>query len=162
MDYTRIRYMKEWVSQLPPGNISYKTINGKRYPYYQWTENGKQHSRIVKAYECDELSEKIEQRKVLEKKIREAPEISIASEILDDNFYFSMVKTGQELIEFAEPVNKYKNRGSQTTGYLSCMASGEPERLRLLDSLLVKWMKIWLQRLHSCRSFRAWILRRSI
>lgn len=110
MDYTRIRYMKEWISQLPPGNISYKTINGKRYPYYQWTENGKQRSRIVKADEFDELSEKIEQRKSLEKKIREAPEINIMPEIIEDNFYFSMVKTGQELIEFTEPVRNYKKR----------------------------------------------------
>ena len=26
------------------GGITFKTINGKRYAYYQWTENGKQHS----------------------------------------------------------------------------------------------------------------------
>ena len=30
------------------GGITFKTINGKRYAYYQWTENGKQHSRRVK------------------------------------------------------------------------------------------------------------------
>lgn len=30
MDLVRIRYIKEWISQLPSGNITYKTINGKR------------------------------------------------------------------------------------------------------------------------------------
>ena len=38
MDKTKIEYFKEYISQLPPGNITYKTINGKRYPYYQWTD----------------------------------------------------------------------------------------------------------------------------
>ena len=47
MDKTKIEYFKEYISQLPPGNITYKTINGKRYPYYQWTdkETGKQRNR---------------------------------------------------------------------------------------------------------------------
>lgn len=58
MDKVRIRYIKEWISQLPQGNISYKTIKGKKYPYYQWTENGKQHGRMVKDYELEELKEK--------------------------------------------------------------------------------------------------------
>ena len=35
MDKVRIRYIKEWISQLPSGNITYKTIKGKKYPYYQ-------------------------------------------------------------------------------------------------------------------------------
>lgn len=58
MDFVRIRYIKEWISQLPSGNITDKTINGKRYPYYQWTENRKQHGRCVKEYELQELLEK--------------------------------------------------------------------------------------------------------
>ena len=53
------------------GNITYKKINGKSYPYYQWTQDGKQRSRIVKPEELDDLKQKIEQRKVLEKKLRD-------------------------------------------------------------------------------------------
>ena len=30
------------------GGITYKTINGKRYAYYQWMEDGKQRSRHLK------------------------------------------------------------------------------------------------------------------
>ena len=57
MDLVRLKYIKEWIAQLPQGNITYKTINGKKYPYYQWTENGKQRGRIVKEHELKELSE---------------------------------------------------------------------------------------------------------
>ena len=81
MDLVRIRYIKEWISQLPQGNITYKTIKGKKYPYHQWTENGKQHGRIVKENELEELKEKIEQRKSLEK-IREVTVPSITSSLL--------------------------------------------------------------------------------
>ena len=28
------------IDALPAGNITYKTINGKKYPYLQWQENG--------------------------------------------------------------------------------------------------------------------------
>ena len=73
MDLVRLKYIKGWIEQLPSGNITYKTINGKKYAYYQWTENGKQKGRVVKADELKELSEKIEQRKVLQEKIKNAP-----------------------------------------------------------------------------------------
>lgn len=107
MDTVRIRYIKEWISQLPSGNITYKTIKGKRYPYYQWTENGKQHARIVKPDELQELSEKIANRKDLEKKLKEA---GATEDILSDNFYFSSVKVGSELFQYAEAVKDLKKR----------------------------------------------------
>ncbi len=107
MDKVRIRYIKEWISQLPQGNISYKTIKGKKYPYYQWTENGKQHGRIVKDYELEELKEKIEQRKSLEKKLKES---GASDDLLSDSFFFSSVKVGEELSAFVAPVKPFKKR----------------------------------------------------
>lgn len=107
MDKVRIRYIKEWISQLPQGNISYKTIKGKKYPYYQWTENGKQHGRMVKDYELEELKEKIEQRKSLEKKLKES---GASDDLLSDNFFFSSVKVGEELSAFTEPVKTFQKR----------------------------------------------------
>ena len=94
MDKVRIRYIKEWISQLPQGNITYKTIKGKKYPYHQWTENGKQYGRIVKKNELEELKEKIEQRKSLEKKLKES---GASDDLLSDDFFFSSVKIGEEL-----------------------------------------------------------------
>ena len=107
MDIIRIRYFKEWISRLPSGNITYKTINGKKYPYYQWTENGKQHGRIVKEDELEELSQNIEQRKILEKKIKEA---NVPATLTEDEFFFSNVKRGIELVDFVEPVKSFKKR----------------------------------------------------
>lgn len=107
MDKVRIRYIKEWISQLPPGNITYKTIKGKKYPYYQWTENGKQHGRLVKNYELEELKEKIAQRKTLEQKLKE---IGACEDLLSDSFFFSNVKTHDELSAFVSPVKALKKR----------------------------------------------------
>lgn len=107
MDKVRIRYIREWISQLPPGNITYKTIKGKKYPYYQWTENGKQHGRAVKDFELEDLKEKIGQRKSLEQKLKES---GASEDLLEDNFFFSTVKVDKELLDFVAPVRNYKKR----------------------------------------------------
>lgn len=107
MDKVRIRYIKEWISQLPPGNITFKTIKGKKYPYYQWTENGKQRGRIVKDYELEDLKEKIAQRKSLEQKLKDS---GASEDLLGDSFFFSSVKVGEELLAFVEPVKALKKR----------------------------------------------------
>lgn len=114
MDKVRIRYIKEWISQLPQGNITYKTIKGKKYPYHQWTENGKQHGRMVKDYELEELKEKIEQRKSLEKKLKES---GASDDLLSDNFFFSSVKVGEELSAFVAPVKTFKKRNCYSKLY---------------------------------------------
>lgn len=107
MDIVQLRYIKEWISQLPPGNITYKTIKGKKYPYYQWTEDGKQHGRRVKDDELAELTEKIEQRKTLEKKLKDS---GATTDLLDEKFFFSSVKTDKELLDFVAPVKNFKKR----------------------------------------------------
>lgn len=110
MDKTKIEYFKEYIQQLPPGNITYKTINGKRYPYYQWTdkETGKQRNRVVKPDELEELSFKISTRKDLEKKIKAAGENPYESR--EEAEFFSYVLRGKELKEFAEPAAQWQKR----------------------------------------------------
>ena len=112
MDLVRIRYIKEWISQLPQGNITYKTINNKKYPYYQWTENGKQRGRRVKDEELQELTEKINHRKELQQKLKEAKASATIEEsaVFEEDFFFSAVKRGQELLSFVEPVKSLKKR----------------------------------------------------
>lgn len=105
MDLVRLKYIKGWIEQLPQGNITYKTINGKKYAYYQWTENGKQKGRRVTDEEIKELSEKIEKRKALQEKLKDAP-----IEVLEDEHFFSLVKCGTELHDFVVPVKTYKKR----------------------------------------------------
>ena len=112
MDLVQIRYIKEWISQLPQGNITYKKINNKRYPYYQWTENGKQRGRRVKDEELQELTEKINQRKELQQKLKDAKAAATTEEsaVFEEDFFFSSVKRGQELLSFVEPVRPLKKR----------------------------------------------------
>ena len=54
------------IDSLPSGGLTTKTIRGKAYTYYQWTENGKQRSRIVKEDEHEYLKQQIEERKSLQ------------------------------------------------------------------------------------------------
>lgn len=105
-----IERYQEQIAQLPAGNITFKTINGKRYPYLQWrdTDTGKQKNRIVKPEELETLTAQIAQRKELERKLkasREAP----PHESSEATFYSSVLR-GQELAEFAAPTVLWKKR----------------------------------------------------
>lgn len=105
-----IERYQEQIAQLPAGNITFKAINGKRYPYLQWrdTNTGKQKSRIVKPEEMETLTAQIAQRKELEQKLkasREAP----PHESREAAFYSSVLR-GQELAEFAAPTALWKKR----------------------------------------------------
>lgn len=105
-----IERYQEQIAQLPAGNITFKAINGKRYPYLQWrdTNTGKQKSRIVKPEELETLTAQIAQRKELERKLkasREAP----PHESSEATFYSSVLR-GQELAEFAAPTVLWKKR----------------------------------------------------
>lgn len=96
---------QERISSLPQGNISYKKINGKVYPYYQWTQDGKQKTRIIKQDELQDLKEKIDYRKLLENKLKEQKLI-----ILEESLFFCTVLYGRSLKEFVNPIKDFKKR----------------------------------------------------
>ena len=91
------------------GGITFKTINGKRYAYYQWTENGKQHSRRVKDDEFAELAAKIAaekaQKSPLQFMVAEAPAAYSARPDFKTD-----IKNGTQLVNFCKPVAKWKKR----------------------------------------------------
>lgn len=91
------------------GGITYKTINGKRYAYYQWTENGKQRSRRVKDDELAELAAKIavEKAKKASTKMMVA-ETSIAYSAAPQ--FKTDIKTGAQLVNFCKSVSKWEKR----------------------------------------------------
>ena len=91
------------------GGITYKTINGKRYAYYQWTENGKQRSRRVKDDEFAELAAKIavEKAKNASAKMMVA-EPSIAYSAAPQ--FKTDIKTGALLVNFCKSVSKWEKR----------------------------------------------------
>ncbi|MBO4435995.1 MAG: AAA family ATPase [Fibrobacter sp.] len=95
------------------GGITYKTINGKRYAYYQWTENGKQRSRRVKDEEFAELAAKIAAERAQKESLRGALQGMVAEPAVAysavPNFKTD-VKTGAQLPRFFASVMKWKKR----------------------------------------------------
>lgn len=95
------------------GGITYKTINGKRYAYYQWTENGKQRSRRVKDEEFAELAAKIAAERAQKESLRGVLQGVVAEPVAaysaTPNFKTD-VKIGAQLPRFFTSVMKWKKR----------------------------------------------------
>lgn len=108
MDKFDVEKYKEIIKDLPTGNVTYKTINGKKYPYYQWMENGKQRSRVVKKEDLDVLLHNISMRKILLEKINK-PYIDY---YFQDSIYGfnSSVIVNDELKAFVKTVEGFKKR----------------------------------------------------
>ncbi len=102
------------------GGITYKTINGKRYAYYQWMEDGKQRSRRVKDEELSALLAEIEQRKAAKAVtasltngllLREDLVVYNAGSMgFDTQRFKTDVKLGAALTNFAANVLQWKKR----------------------------------------------------
>ena len=97
------------ISELPTGGITYKKINGKDYAYYQWRENGKQHSRRVKDAELETLAKQIEQRIALQNQLKEVKNNSNINSRAEHQFRCA-VRIGSTLDSFTAPVTKWKTR----------------------------------------------------
>lgn len=100
-EYTRI--IKE-IETLPTGGITYKKINGKKYAYYQWREDGKQHSKRVKDDELEFLATKIAKRKELQALLKD---VDITESMHEFN---CVVRTGGDLDRFVDLVKDWKKR----------------------------------------------------
>lgn len=97
------------IETLPTGGITYKKINGKEYAYYQWREDGKQHTRRTKDEELEQLSKQIERRKVLQNLIKNIDNQEINEEKPVSQFRCT-VRIGEELERFIKPVAKWVKR----------------------------------------------------
>ncbi len=69
--YELMERLRERIDELPAGYISKKNIKGKIQYYRQWRENGKLKSKYIRDEEQGQLSEQIEERKRLEKRLKE-------------------------------------------------------------------------------------------
>ena len=102
------------------GGITYKTINGKRYAYYQWMEDGKQRSRRVKDEELPSLLAEIEQKKAQKAAaatlanamfLREGSAVYDAASLgYGMRNFKTEVKVGAALTNFAANVLQWKKR----------------------------------------------------
>ena len=71
---TRIEELTKEIDLLPKGYISKKEIGGKIYFYHQWYENGSKKSFYLKNEELSIISEQLERRKELQKKLKTVKE----------------------------------------------------------------------------------------
>ena len=94
------------IDALPVGGITLKTINGKKYPYLQWTENGKQRGRRVHEEELEALRAGIEERKRLQALLRNDPVPKAESPLQLTSAY----RTGEALRAFIRPILGWRKR----------------------------------------------------
>ncbi len=95
------------IAALPKGNITYKSISGKKYPYLQWTEDGRQHGRRIKESELDYLAASIQERKRLEGLLKSA---SLPKKKQTANRANVLIRTGDALRSFVQSVRAFKKR----------------------------------------------------
>lgn len=107
-----IEEIEKRMAELPPGGITYKTIKGKRYAYYQWTEDGKQHARRVKDDELETLQALIDERKSLKCDLAELTDgqRQRSSRRQSSALSSMLVRTGDALATFAAPVASWRRR----------------------------------------------------
>ena len=115
--YEIIKRLKEKIAELPAGYISKKNIKGKVQYYRQWREGGKLQGKYINADELESISEQIEERKRLEKKLKELqkqyPE-------MDNKEYETNVISGNDLWDMVAPTNELHKRDlySQLEDYI--------------------------------------------
>lgn len=114
MDFTtaqrRIKEIEEQLADLPPGYVVYKTIRGKKQPYLQWVENGKQKTRYIKVTGREETIAKATLRKELAAKLKE-----LKASVRDipepaDPVYRTNVVYGDRLDALTEVVSGFEKR----------------------------------------------------
>ncbi len=107
--YGLMRQMEERIATLPAGYISKKNINGKNRYYLQWKENGKLKSQYLREGEVEEIRAQIEERRQLQKRLKELKKKFPRLEERGLQFE-TKVRTGSELAEMAAGVEGLEKR----------------------------------------------------
>ena len=113
MKSDEILQIQKQIESLPKGSITVKKINGKEYEYWQFRENGRQITRRVKGEELEALRVQISERKRLEQLLKKngvKKQDDSASVIPAGDGYQSLIRIGDDLLRFAEPVKAFKKR----------------------------------------------------
>lgn len=106
-----IEELEKKIEVLPRGTIVTKNIDGKPYFYQQYKENKKTVSNFLTNDEAEKMRPLIEERRQLQKKLREMKKNLPASAKPDDNISFIMnAITGSGLLEMAETAKDFKKR----------------------------------------------------
>ena len=108
-----VEEIKSKIATLPSGGLTTKTIRGKSYQYYQWTEEGKQRSRIVKEDEAVYLKSQIEERKALQAQIAGIENKNAKQDKIED--FITDIRMGKSLDDFSASIKNYKKRELYST-----------------------------------------------
>ena len=127
----KIKELEEQIARLPIGYIVEKVINGKKYYYQQWKENGKSRNRYISQEEANILNPLIEERKKLQKELK-ALRKSLSTPIIKTKENetlepeFKMVALfGESLLKMAQTASQYEQRDcfSQIQDFLKTPAT---------------------------------------
>ena len=113
MNDREIKQIEGQIRNLPKGTITIKHIRGREYEYWQYRENGKQISKRVKGEELETIQAQINERKRLEKVLdgyRKNDPKQVNAPLYTDNNFRGLIRTGDDLIRFTEPVRKFRKR----------------------------------------------------
>lgn len=106
-----IEELEKRIETLPRGTIVTKNIDGKPYFYQQYKENKKTVSNFLTNDEAEKMRTLIEERRQLQKKLREMKKNLPAAAKPDDSTSFIMnAITGSGLLEMAETAREFKKR----------------------------------------------------
>ena len=107
----QIEELETQISAFPIGSIGQKQVNGKTYYYHRFREDGKRKERYIPESDVETLRGQIDQRKALEKKLkdlkREAPQKKASAATHE---FICDVRIGDALRLYSNPVRKYKKR----------------------------------------------------
>ena len=107
---TRASMLEQKIAALPAGSIGTKAINGKTYFYHRWTENKKRHEKYLPAQEVETMRTQIEQRKLLEKELKELKKQLPTPRMRNHSVFSANVRTGAILRSFSANVRNFRKR----------------------------------------------------
>lgn len=107
-EYDLIERIEKRISELPKGYISKKNNRSKPQYYLQWKENGKTKSKYISADDVDTIRKQIEERKQLQKKLKELKIKYPKNEV--NVSYETNVVTGDDLRHLSAPVKQLQKR----------------------------------------------------
>ena len=110
--YEQIAKIEREIARLPEGGIAKKTIKGKDYYYHRITRDGKRAENYVSFDNVKALMAGIEERKKLEKELKELKRLIPKDEstAIRDRSFKMKVRTGKELEAQIALTRKYKKR----------------------------------------------------
>lgn len=107
----QIAELEAQIADLPIGSIGQKQVRGKIYYYHRFREDGKRKEQYIPECDVVALREQIDQRKALERKLKDlkklAPKKKIVAKAHD---FITDVRIGDALRLYSNVVRKYKKR----------------------------------------------------